>query len=517
MSPKLDLDLGPAFDLELKQRVAAWEHDLRPRNRIEQFLAKQVASISIEIERDERVAAVRTAYQARVGPEIEAREREDQAIRIGQELLYQASDEWLSRNRYPSAHDRARAKKGPTPVPAELGVHRLKSTAEGCRWLIERWVELMEIFDERLVWGPADELKAILLLGKTPDDEDNAEIRELRLASSVMTGIKPSHIAALTEENVGRPIPSREEASDLVKAICKRTIDRLQALASVRDELFRIDPDQDRLRFAFDGGDVGKELNRRLSTRRREFLKMLEALTKQQKKRVDDEADDGPNGPMDDRFWRAMGESPLSKSDHRRKEQRQLKARRKEELKARSTRIINGGENVEMPSFAREKIGEAADNSTANGRDELHLSRRERSAAPRPGEGLAPRDGERTNLPSSALAGTFSRGEKVKSSRPSRRERSAAPRPGEGLAPRDGERTNLPSSAPAGTFSRDYAGEDQSPRPPETTRANEKSPRSPKKSPAQRPLSARREAPLSKGNVSEWPRGPGESSRHRGV
>ena len=162
-------------------------------------------------------------------------------------------------------------------------MHRLKASAEGCRWLITKWVELDEIFDERLLWGPEDERLAILLLGKTPDLEDNAEIRELRLASSVMTGIKPQHVASLTEENVGRPVPSREQARDHVRVICRRNIDRLRALASVREETLRMDAELDRLRFAFDGTDDGKELERRQSTRRRELLKMIETLTKLQK------------------------------------------------------------------------------------------------------------------------------------------------------------------------------------------------------------------------------------------
>ena len=350
--------MSPPIDLAVQERIAAWEYDLKPRNHVEQFLARQAASLSIDIERDDQVIAARTAYQARVGPEIEAAELEAQAIKIGQELLVQATDEWVARHRYAQSYDRAKGKNEPPLTPAELSVHRLQSTAQGCRWLIEKWGELIEILDEKLVWGPADERRAILFLGKTPDDEDNAEIRELRLASAVMTGIKPQHIASLTEENVGRPIPSREEAQDLVKAICRRKIERLEILASVREEIFGLDPERNRLRFAFDGSVVGKELRRQQSTRRREFMKTLETLTKMQKKPVGDEPDDGlwrvegGLGRAGGGLGRAEGVSPLSESDHQTKGQRQLKARRKQALKARTMRIITGGEAMGRPTAA---------------------------------------------------------------------------------------------------------------------------------------------------------------------
>ena len=53
--------------------------------------------------------------------------------------------------------------------PARL-ILRLESSAQGCRWLLDRWAELRSMLVREQVWQSPDKLKAIRLLGKYPLD-----------------------------------------------------------------------------------------------------------------------------------------------------------------------------------------------------------------------------------------------------------------------------------------------------------------------------------------------------------
>jgi hypothetical protein len=49
-------------------------------------------------------------------------------------------------------------------------VRDLESSADGCKWLLDRWAELHSLLDLEQAWQSPDKLKAIRLLGRQPID-----------------------------------------------------------------------------------------------------------------------------------------------------------------------------------------------------------------------------------------------------------------------------------------------------------------------------------------------------------
>jgi hypothetical protein len=183
----------------------------------------------------------------------------------------------------------------------ELAVHLLESSAAGCRWMAGHWVDLSAILDERPAWRPADERKAIRLLGKSPDAEDDAEIRALRLAIKVLKQSPHPHIGPLmvppTEKTAGRPVPTKAEAKAKLQAICARVIERLRDLAARREAQATLpNAAEETLRHGFDESKEAKELRRRKSTAYREMLKALEMLMKLQKQPAIEESEEPSSG-----------------------------------------------------------------------------------------------------------------------------------------------------------------------------------------------------------------------------
>ena len=60
---------------------------------------------------------------------------------------------------------------------------RLESSAQGCRWLLDRWAELRSMLVQEQAWQSPDKLKAIRLLGKYPLDAlDDTQVTVVFLA-----------------------------------------------------------------------------------------------------------------------------------------------------------------------------------------------------------------------------------------------------------------------------------------------------------------------------------------------
>src|SRR5262249_24302843 len=59
--------------------------------------------------------------------------------------------------------------------PPPLLLH-LEATAEGCRWLLDRWADLGALLDRGQSWQSPDKLRAIRLLGRQPLEAADSEL-----------------------------------------------------------------------------------------------------------------------------------------------------------------------------------------------------------------------------------------------------------------------------------------------------------------------------------------------------
>ena len=112
---------------EFERRVAGWQEDLRPCNSFEEELVRQAVGHSWRLERFESMELAMLAEQIATVPAEEAARRREAVADLGRRLLTDVRRDW---------------RDGPDDPddPARLLV-RLEATADGCRWLLDRWAE----------------------------------------------------------------------------------------------------------------------------------------------------------------------------------------------------------------------------------------------------------------------------------------------------------------------------------------------------------------------------------------
>ena len=142
-----------------EERFREWENHLQPQNAAERRLVLQAAWLSLAVERGERMEIAHMA--GRVGKAGRMRvlklnpRRRKQVRELGRRLLYIAGPEELKIDYQPLWAD----------DPGML-VSQLEESAEGCRWLIERWEEYRNLLDHRVNWEEGVLIRFIRLQGK---------------------------------------------------------------------------------------------------------------------------------------------------------------------------------------------------------------------------------------------------------------------------------------------------------------------------------------------------------------
>ena len=109
-----------------------------------------------ELDLAERVTTAHLAHRVRmadaVGPEMASADELKEVQELGSKLFFV------------SAWGRVTRITTPDDYPAVI-VRRLEESAEGCRWLLARWDELLNVVREA-AWGEAEIIRFLGLLGK---------------------------------------------------------------------------------------------------------------------------------------------------------------------------------------------------------------------------------------------------------------------------------------------------------------------------------------------------------------
>ncbi len=129
---------------ELEDRTQQAITALKPRNPLEHDLVCRVVRLSGELDRAERVATAHLAHRvrmaARSGPETVSACELEKVHELGSKLFFQAG----IGPGYP--------KSSVDDYPAVI-VRRLEESAEGCRWMLARWAELLNVIRCEAAWG----------------------------------------------------------------------------------------------------------------------------------------------------------------------------------------------------------------------------------------------------------------------------------------------------------------------------------------------------------------------------
>ena len=286
---------------KFKQRIIDWVAVMKPRNRLELYLAERAVYLSWQLDRASRAQSANLCMKAFSA----AKERED---RVKQEVadltrrLFRISSgrtnavanvgsvRGLARDPWPGAFDDAEH-------PALL-VGQLESTRAGCRWLRERWNELGTILEEGRTWLGSDRFKAIRLLRIHPIDIlDAPELTALLQACQVLDpragdlvdgmleGLVPADSARsferLFEGRTDRPAPPDQAAArQQLLEVVRREIAKLEARIERHQKQDEVEASLLQDRLAFDGSPDGEMLRRYEITCSELLFRILDDLSK---------------------------------------------------------------------------------------------------------------------------------------------------------------------------------------------------------------------------------------------
>ena len=142
---------------ELEDRTQQAITAMKPRNPLELDLVCRAVRLSGELDCAERVATAHLAHRvrmdARSGTDTVSAEELCKVHDLGSKLFFQAA---IGPGYSDSTAD---------DYPAVI-VRRLEESTEGCRWLLARWAELLNVVDREAAWGDPEIIRFVGLLGK---------------------------------------------------------------------------------------------------------------------------------------------------------------------------------------------------------------------------------------------------------------------------------------------------------------------------------------------------------------
>jgi hypothetical protein len=271
-------------------RLDAMIESCAPQNQVElELLGRLAAATNWSLDRAARAEAAQISQRVRNYAIERERREEDEALALGQRLLWDARGPWQLYPHHPHTGSKSETRISWSQDPADannpaLLVLRLQRTVAGCRWLLDRWTELRARLEPGEVWAAPDQFKAIRLLGKQPlDAVDDSDVTLICLASAKLLpdGDDTKAFALVKHElHNGKEEPqiySRElrkrplaklrpadagAAREALRALVDRQTARLTLILARNQELAEADAAEAPDRLAFDPTPEGEKLRR---------------------------------------------------------------------------------------------------------------------------------------------------------------------------------------------------------------------------------------------------------------
>jgi hypothetical protein len=274
--------------IELDERVNKWINDLKPRNDAELELVVQAANLAWELERARRCQTARLAERVRKA-QLKADERRMKEVgELARRLLYNVGSKSLPTSGRPWEDNPTAFLKG------------LEKSAEGCRWLLDRWAGLRVLLDRDSAWTFGDMFCLIRLLGKYPIEAINdPKLNAIFLAwDAVVPGraerfwkeckqCMPPQDPGFSDFCRWREIADRPaDAAAAIKffeTLMDEQMARLEELLEVHEEIAGDEADELADRVSSDSSARGERLRREQTALGREFRQTLEVLRKMRK------------------------------------------------------------------------------------------------------------------------------------------------------------------------------------------------------------------------------------------
>ena len=175
----------------------------------------------------------------------------------------------------------------------------LESTAEGCRWLLERWTVLGDMLEREAIWTLTDLYRSIRLQGKHPVDAVNDPDLNLQIQAWEMISpgaaidfwercyhqtpkVDPGFRGFMEWREIADKPADEDEAMGLIKGMIAGRIERLEELIAVHEEIAGEEAIELADAASFDPGPEAERLRRSQAAKSRELRQTLELFLKMQ-------------------------------------------------------------------------------------------------------------------------------------------------------------------------------------------------------------------------------------------
>ena len=175
----------------------------------------------------------------------------------------------------------------------------LESTAEGCRWLLERWTVLGDMLEREAIWTLTDLYRSIRLQGKHPVDAINDPDLNLQIQAWEMMSpgaavdfwercyhqtprVDPGFRGFMEWREIADKPADEAEAMGLIKRMIAGRIERLEELIALHEEIAGEEAIELADAASFDPGPEAERLRRSQAAKSRELRQTLELFLKMQ-------------------------------------------------------------------------------------------------------------------------------------------------------------------------------------------------------------------------------------------
>ena len=296
---------------ELEERIQQTIAAMQPRTPMELDLVERAVRLSADIDRAERVGTAHLAHRVRKATVLDPKEASSREVRkvheLGTKLFYQTA----IGPGYPDAT--------PDDYPAVI-VRRLEESAEGCRWLLEQWAQLLNVVDAKVPWGDPEVIRFCGLLGKRGieahfDPELNALFHAF---DAIAKGLgqefwteRRDHIPLgyyggfqfVKYRIITEPPRDKNEAVVLICTVIEKNVGRLEELLKKYEAIEAEEAEERYDRAALDCSRAFERHRRYQSARTRELLRVLEEFRRMRKEETGD--------------WKVKGKGKRQKGDGR--------------------------------------------------------------------------------------------------------------------------------------------------------------------------------------------------------
>jgi hypothetical protein len=278
--------------MPLEDWIQQFITDLKPRNSVERRLVCLAARLSWEIERAERTEKAHLAHRvrmaARSGPDTISSQRLKIVHDLGRKLFLHTGPR-TNRSARPRGDD------DPTVI-----VRRLEQSAEGCRWMLERWAELMNVLEHGAPWTDLHMIRFVGLQGqRTIEARFDPKLNSLFLAFEVLgwrisqefwkssSDEMPLSDPACTRQQswpeLGPRPHNKTEALTLVRSVIDRYVARHQEMLAEHEEIEEEQTAERCDRAALDCSPVLEWHRRYQATLHEDLKRTLETLRRMQR------------------------------------------------------------------------------------------------------------------------------------------------------------------------------------------------------------------------------------------